>query len=359
MSDTPRRSVRIEDDLWDGLGEIAEGTTLSRSELLRRGAAFVLEAEADQLQEKAEIKQRIEDIRSENIERQKIHSYPNYIEGVFATNIRNGMGPHELESVAHGYREEAAELEKLAQLVDHVDKQPGEIVAEIDDRLATAIEAEGMDNFYSKHDNPFAARLSGVQEGMAERKDVITLMQSIVHSYREVPDMFSDPTKWKGLTAPDLPHMAGDLLPDGVTRDEAAALATELIQQGVSPEDVPNALQGKLRGDEIPVEGETIDTDDEPETADEPTATTGPSPKPASDETQQDLRRFEMAVAAADGGRSAGATEAGWGEDDRDTDTDDDETEAMNPYTDDDEPETREEIDELFNQMAAAAEGNR
>jgi hypothetical protein len=337
---TPRRSVRVDDNLWDALGEIADDSGVSRSDLMRRGAAFIAETRGDKLSQQADIKESIESIRDENKDRQRIHGFPGYVERLLIRNIKGGMGPKALKSVAHGYRGHAAKLEELAQTIDHVEIEPGEIVDAVDRKLAAALEAEGMSNFYSNHENPFAARLGGVREGIEDRKDVITLMQSVVHSYSDITDVFADPNQWNGVRARDLPHMASDMLPEGVSRGDAAMLATELIREGVDPDDVPHALRGRLHGDEIPVEAHPTDATD---TTDELTTSGAATPKPASDETRNDLQLVQLA--AADGGRSSDTEQAGWSKDaDRDTDSD-----MTDPNSDIDDPEqVNERLDDLL-----------
>lgn len=369
----PRVSFRIPESQLSWLDGMADKIGASRSDLLRQAVDFIREAQGDTLERQGEVKQEIEEIIELNKDRQRIHGWPGRVRGLFRRNLRNGMDPDGLRSVAHGYREHADALERLAETVPHTFVERGELVEATNRELRNALEAADLSNWYEAVENPHERHFSGVEDGRQERTEMVALVQGVVDRHEHLAAIFDDPEDAPIVLGRDLPERADEILPDGVDRDDLAELATELVRHGVRPEDVPDVIpttDPSLDVEEIgsrveeagvePAEeiepatvqmgGETIEAelDDGDDSA--------PLPTSASETTQADLIK---AQAAADGGRDPDSVP---GAESSEVDTDMNDNNAENDDSIDyDEPDSeavQERIEQLSLDVEDATEGS-
>lgn len=313
----PHVNFRLPPALLDYVDAKADSTRLSRSDVIRRSLHFMREAHDDTLEREREVRDEIDDIIAENQELRKIvpSKWRSHIQGLFVDDLRDDTSPNDLRIIASGYRRQAEKMEELAEMNPHAPE--ADLVSIVDEELHNALEAADLSNWYDAVDNPHERHLTGVSDGMGERKGLVAVVQGAVETYTRLAAAFDDPEQVPGVKPTDLPSHVDSLLPDDVTRDDVAHLATELVRAGVAPDEVPDvipvidpALDGEeidsiVDGGQIEVEpatitkgGTPVDVDDQADA--QPDAPSLPRTVPASETTQKELMQ---AIAAADGGR--------------------------------------------------------
>lgn len=318
-------NFRAPEAMQQAVEELAGRHEITKSDLLRNSVEFMLETQADQLAEATRIENQIEEIIEENQQRKKIANWRSHVREQFASYVRDDMDPRGLESVAYGWRQQAAKMEELARTIPKAPPvQDGELVRIIDEELAYAIEAVDLSTWYDRVENPHAAHLSGVEDGENDRRDLAALVEGVVRTHGYLYDAVNDPDRISPVDPGDLPPKCDTLLPDGVTREDVAELATELARSGVDADDV----QDVLKDGALPVPSD-VEQDGGQEIEALPTGRDDDTREQmvtvqADEATQQELMQ---AIATADGGRSPGARAAGFNEDTdmtgNTTDTDD------------------------------------
>jgi len=232
-------TARVDGDVVDDVDALAEAAGLCRSDVLRMGVQFALEAHGDSLERAGDLRQQEQALVADNEERRKIARFPNTVRGLLMDDLKAEVPPTQLAHLADHYREQARLKEQQAQeLPGDPIVTPGELQAAVDRELAYAIQASDLSNWYDRHENPYAADLAGVEDGLEERKDLVALVAGVVDRYKRLVDIFDDRYSAPALEPTDLPPKADDLIPENKTRADVAELITELARQGYTGDDV-------------------------------------------------------------------------------------------------------------------------
>lgn len=359
-------------DALDSLAD-ASGPDTTRSDLLRMGGHYVIETQADHLERMGELEAQESELVERNMKRRNIARFAeSTIRGLFTDDLKGDVDATKLPRLADHYREQARLKEEMAQELDPENPivEPGELVAKVDQELNHAIEAADLSNWYDQHENPYAADLSGVREGVEEREDLVALVAGLVETHASLVRAFNDPEQAPDIDPAELPPMAHDLLPEGKTKADVAELATELAREGYTAEQVRGLLDGQ------PLDADAINADDEPPALDaDPEAVEAaevrmggqPAPyvennddddEPTPDATDADADnqdRLRNAIASADGGRTPSARRSGW----QDTEEVDDDMSHETQHDDDrtdDENDASARLDALDAAAREAAE---
>ena len=370
--DEERVTVRMDRDLVAALDAVADTASTSRSDLVRKGAHFVVESQAERLERQGQLVEQERQQVEANRKRRNIVRFPNTVRDLFLEDLKADVRPEKLPALAEGYRRQARTKEDLAAELDPDDPvvEPGELVEDVDRELAYAVEAADLSNWYDQHRNPYAAELSGVRDGIEEREDLVALVAGLVDTHASLCRAFSDPDDAPAVDAADLPPMAATLLPENVTKEDVADLATDLARQGLTGDQVRDVLDGSpLDPDAIEVES-TVEPDDD---APEATVTMGGLPRPLDPDEDDDQEpapdggpvaieasadtqaRLQQAIAAADGGRTPSARRSGWNQPEEDSDMSHDNTDA-DSIEYDDENDAAERLAMLSQATHEAAE---
>lgn len=367
-----RLTVRVDDDLAGDLNALADAADTTVSDLLRKGAAFVVESQGDRLERQGELIEQERQQVAQNQKRRNIARFPSTVRDLMLEDLKADVDPAKLPMLAEGYRRQARTKEELAQELDGEPVvEPGELVAAVDQELRWALEAADLSTWYDGHQNPYAADLSGVEDGLEERNDLAALVASVVEDHGALCRAFRDPADAPAIDPLDLPPMASDLLPDDVTREDVADLATRLARQGVTGDQVRRALDGGTWPDPIDVTSHDPETDTQGDTEPDPpvaTLRTGGVPLDATPddessdpisveagaETASELQQAELqqSITAADGGRTPSARSSGFG---TETETEEVEDTPMtdHTHTDTDDSEEQTETEDVTERLEA------
>lgn len=324
-------SFRVSPELRDALEELADGTGATVSDLGRRLLWYGVETQgddvADRLAEQTEIEKRISGVIEQNRRVRKVlpSRWKSHVRDLFQTDLSNEVAPEGLAIMAKRYREQARDLEELAETIPEAPE--ADLEAIVDEELAHAIEAADVSTWYENVDNPHERHLEGVREGAEERRDLAALVGSLVESHGQMLEAFQDREHAPALSASDLPLRADSLLPEQMDREDVAELATQLARRGLGPDQAKDVvMSGRLEDVEdvlesvpIEVEGGVVQDDgddDSPPPMLRMGGTLQPNGLGPGGEEQASLGRLP----AADGGRSDGAREAGWTDEDEQSD---------------------------------------
>lgn len=308
-----RVSLRLTGERLDWTDATADLLGVSRSELIRDGIDQLMQLQDESQERKVSLIAEEQAQIEENQQLKKLlpSKWRSHVRDLFRKDLKDDVKPADLKIMAKRYREQAETKEELAAEID--DAPDADLVGIVDEELQAALEAADLSNWYDDVENPHEKALGGVEDGRKDREIVAGYVETLVRKQYDILEQVNQPFPIKGSYLPETVEME---LPDGVTRDDVAQVAVELVDRDVRPEDLPEAIpttDPRLEPDEIESEEHSDDVDD------------GPQVVPASEATQDQLANLP----AADGGRSDGSPFKSDEDTDMEPDNDTDDTESI------------------------------
>ena len=115
--------------------------------------------------------------------------------------------------------------------------EDGELVEKVDEVLQDTLEAAKLSDWNERYDNPLE-RLSGVESGKKSRRLALAVTRNAVQLDNDLGELREKHMCSRRVRAEDLPELADKDLPRTVDREDIARVARELVDQGVTADDV-------------------------------------------------------------------------------------------------------------------------
>lgn len=232
----PKVSFRLPEAMRDAVDDLAERFDVPRSALFRRFTSFGLESNAEALAVEAEISKLRQEIIDYGSPIDDAGGFSGRVRSDFEKRFRNGYDAKWLEAKAENYRREARMLEeKVPEHPDAPTVEDGELVDEVDRVLRDALEALALSDWGDRYSNSFE-KFTGVESGKDGRRFALVLTRNALEMDRDMEPLASSLDTERRVRSDDLPELASEELPEGVSRDDVARVARDLADSGVSPD---------------------------------------------------------------------------------------------------------------------------
>lgn len=338
MSDQGRDPVlkcRIPAEMKEELEQEAQRTGQTVSDVARGYLYLGRETAETTSQAVEDIEERIQTVieRNKTVKELLPSDWRDFVSRRFAEAIQKDYDPADIETLGSMLREQAAEKEEMAQQIPVA--PDADLVGIVDDVLLEALEASDLTNYYEDVENRYERHFAGVEEGKQQREKLISVVEDTVRSHNQLAAAFEGDV-CPEVSPTDIPQAVETWLPEGTDREDVARLATQLVNQGATAEDV-SELVPTTDPTLQPVEVESQKSDREL------------TPKESDDQDADQDEAIIVMGGQKQNGRWADQDETG------------DQDEAQ-PDETDEEPqsvESVEAIQETFRQNIPAADGGR
>lgn len=328
---TEKVTIRLTPEELAEIDEQAEAAGVSRSELIRKQREFAQAVSASHGQSVAEVEADVEQQIEQNQTLRRVlpSKWESHVTRLMTDDIRDDLAAEELALLAEGYREQARKYETLAEM--HPLAPDADLVGIVDDVLVEALEGADLTDYYQGVENRFEKKLEGVESGAENRRQTVSVVQGVMQTSLRLAEG-NDRVDYISPDVDDLPDLVD--LPDAVDRADVVSLASELLAEGYTPEDAPDAIDQydeRMPGADCPPEqradtGPRFDTHSESKTVEVPSEVVDGDPNDVDGHEQEQL---VSELPAADGGRDPDSVPGSGSEDTN-----------MNPINDSDDSST-------------------